>query len=73
MEKLIPKGQSGLHADNPYIDAAIELSPLGDARDVYEGVTNGDYSQAIQGAIGIGGTIFGVGLLTKGYKAYKAA
>ena len=67
-------GKSKLHADNPYLDAAIELTPLGDARDIYEGINSGNYQQSVEGLIGLGGTLLGVSVLPKlikGYKAYK--
>lgn len=73
---LVSIGQQGLklHADNPYLDAVIELSPLGDARDIYEGINSGNYQQSVDGLIGLGGTLLGVSVLPKlikGYKAYK--
>lgn len=67
-------GKSKLHFDNPYLDAAVELTPLGDARDIYEGVQSGDYQQSVGGIIGLGGSLVGISVLPKlikGYKAYK--
>lgn len=65
-------GKSRLHADNPYLDAAIELTPLGDARDIYEGVNSGNYQQSVEGLIGLGGTLVGISILPKLIKGYKA-
>ena len=67
-------GKNKLHLDNPYLDAAVELTPLGDVRDIYEGMQSGDYQQSIGGIIGLGGTLIGISVLPKlikGYKAYK--
>ena len=45
-------GKNKWHLDNPYLDAAVELTPLGDVRDIYEGMQSGDYQQSIGGIIG---------------------
>ena len=42
-------GKNKWHLDNPYLDAAVELTPLGDVRDIYEGMQSGDYQQSIGG------------------------
>lgn len=60
-----------LHSDNLYLDTAIELSPLGDLRDIVEGYQRRDFHQGLQGALGLAGTVLGAGALVKGYKAYK--
>lgn len=60
-----------LHPDNPYLDALIEISPLGDVRDIYEGVTQGDPRQSVEGLIGLSGTVLGVGLLNSIRKLHK--
>lgn len=67
------KHQDGgiLHSDNPVIDSIIEFTPVGDIRDIYEGFSNGNYNQSIQGAIGLGSTILGVGVIPKLLKARK--
>ena len=67
-------GKNKWHLDNPYLDAAVELTPLGDVRDIYEGMQSGDYQQSIGGIIGLGGSLIGISVLPKlikGYKAYK--
>lgn len=67
-------GKNKWHLDNPYLDAAVELTPLGDVRDIYEGMQSGDYQQSVGGIIGLGGSIIGISVLPKlikGYKAYK--
>lgn len=67
-------GKNKWHLNNPYLDAAVELTPLGDVRDIYEGMQSGDYQQSVEGIIGLGGSLIGISVLPKlikGYKAYK--
>ena len=67
-------GKNKWHLNNSYLDAAIELTPLGDVRDIYEGMQSGDYQQSVGGIIGLGGSLIGISILPKlikGYKAYK--
>ena len=40
-------GKNKQHLNNSYLDAAIELTPLGDVRDIYEGMQSGDYQQSV--------------------------
>ncbi len=65
-------GKNKWHLNNPYL--AVELTPLGDVRDIYEGMQSGDYQQSVGGIIGLGGSLIGISVLPKlikGYKAYK--
>ena len=67
-------GKNKWHLNNSYLDAAVELTPLGDVRDIYEGMQSGDYQQSVGGIIGLGGSLIGISVLPKlikGYKAYK--
>lgn len=67
-------GKNKWHLNNPYLDAAVELTPLGDVRDIYEGIQSGNYQQSVGGIIRLGGSIIGISVLPKlikGYKAYK--
>ena len=45
------KKDINLHAENPIVDSIIEISPLGDARDIYEGLSGKNYQQAVEGSI----------------------
>lgn len=67
------KHQKGgiLHSSNPIIDSIIEFTPIGDVRDIYEGIANRNYQQSIEGAIGLGTTALGVGVIQKLFKARK--
>lgn len=64
-------GKNKWHLDNPYLDAAVELTPLGDVRDIYEGMQSGDYQQSVGGIIGLGGSLIGISVLPKLIKGYK--
>lgn len=61
-------GKNKWHLDNPYLDAAVELTPLGDVRDIYEGMQSGDYQQSVGGIIG---SLIGISVLPKAIKHIK--
>lgn len=65
------KKNINLHAENPIVDAIIEISPLGDARDIYEGLSGKNYQQAIEGSIGLATTLLGAGAIKSFIKARK--
>ena len=65
------KKDINLHAENPIVDAIIEISPLGDARDIYEGLSGKNYQQAIEGSIGLATTLLGAGAIKSFIKARK--
>lgn len=65
------KKDINLHAENPIVDAIIEISPLGDARDIYEGLSGKNYQQAVEGSIGLATTLLGAGAIKSFIKARK--
>ena len=65
------KKDINLHAENPIVDAIIEISPLGDARDIYEGFSGKNYQQAIEGSIGLATTLLGAGAIKSFIKVRK--
>lgn len=62
-------GKNKWHLNNPYLD--VELTPLGDVRDIYEGMQSGDYQQSVEGIIGLGGSLIGISVLPKLIKHIK--